>query len=179
LHPNGELACKIGELFTKDKYLHIVPLGQCKQIGVDPYGLTEICSSAPYQLYFKAENYEVNGCYRMGEPGTTYVQCCQFRHAWNWLVPQAINALIPISNSHIGTFCSGPKNGDTSFKSVSGHGIPFNLNKNEHTLLYYKTKIANDICNPNQYSLECENAQRDLQSAFDKEDINWHTVKKV
>ncbi|OUM58446.1 hypothetical protein PIROE2DRAFT_16277 [Piromyces sp. E2] len=179
LHPNGDLACKIGGLFTKDKYLNIVAPGQCERIGVEKYGITEICSSPPYQLYFKAEDYEVNGCYQMGEPHSTYMQCCQFRHAWTYMAPNSPFAFNAVAQAHTGTFCSGPKSGDASFKSAPGHGIPFSLNNNEHTLLYYKTKIADDICKPNPYSLDCEYAKREVQSSFDKEDINWRTVKKV
>ncbi|OUM58448.1 hypothetical protein PIROE2DRAFT_16279 [Piromyces sp. E2] len=115
----------------------------------------------------------------MGEPGTTYMQCCQFRHAWNWLIPWSRYAQNPVAQTHMGTFFSGHKNSDTSFKSTPGHEIPFNLNNNEHTLLYIKTKIVNGICSPNQCSIDCENAKCEVKSAFVKEDINWHTVKEV
>ncbi|OUM63003.1 hypothetical protein PIROE2DRAFT_10585 [Piromyces sp. E2] len=179
-HSNGELACNIGKLFTKDKYLHVVPLGQCKDIGVDPYGVTEICSSAPYQLYFKAAKYEVNGCYQMGEPHKTYMQCCQFRHAFNWLVPNSPYAINPVAQTHIGTFCSGPKNGDPSFKSAPGHGIPFNLNNKDHTLLYYQTKLVEETCNKNKNSEDCNHAIEYLELAFDKDHgVKWNTVKNV
>ncbi|OUM64805.1 hypothetical protein PIROE2DRAFT_8348 [Piromyces sp. E2] len=152
--PNGDKVCQFGELFTKDKYLHIVPPGQCKRIGVEQYGVTEICSSPPFQLYFEADNWDVNGCYKIGEAHKTYMQ------------------------SHIGTFCSGPSGG-ANFKSPSQHGIPFNLNSKKDTLLYYQTNLAYEACNDNS-SLDCEHAKQDLNLAFDKDhEINWHTIKKV
>ncbi|OUM58445.1 hypothetical protein PIROE2DRAFT_16276 [Piromyces sp. E2] len=167
--PNGDLACKIGGLFTKDKYLRIVEPGQCQRIGVDRYGVTEI-----------SENYEVNGCYQMGEPHSTYMQCCQFRHAWTFMAPNAPNAPNAVAQAHTRTFCSGPKSGDPSFKSAPGHGIPFNLNSKDHTLLYYQTQLVNEACGKNKYSQECERAKTYLELAFDKDHgVKWNTVKKV
>ncbi|OUM64809.1 hypothetical protein PIROE2DRAFT_8352 [Piromyces sp. E2] len=176
--PNGDKVCQFGELFTKDKYLHIVPPGQCKRIGVEQYGVTEICSSPPFQLYFEADNWDVNGCYKIGEAHKTYMQCCQFRHAWNFMTANAPNASNAIAQAHIGTFCSGPSGG-ANFKSPSQHGVSFNLNSKKDTLLYYQTNLAYEACNDNS-SLDCEHAKQDLNLAFDKDhEINWHTVKKV
>ncbi|OUM59574.1 hypothetical protein PIROE2DRAFT_14846, partial [Piromyces sp. E2] len=162
--PNGAMACQIGELFTRDKYLHTVPAGECKRIGVDQYGVTEICSSPPFQLYFEADNYEVNGCYQMGEVHNTYMQCCQFRHAWHFMAPNSPYAYNAVAQPHVGTFCSGP-NGDANFKSAPNHGIPFNLNSKEDTLLYYQTNLAYEACSDNNSSLECEHSKQEVQLA--------------
>ncbi|OUM63718.1 hypothetical protein PIROE2DRAFT_9655 [Piromyces sp. E2] len=178
--PGGDTACKIGALINKSNYLHVVPAGQCKEIGVEQYGITEICSTPPFQLYFKASNYDVNGCYHMGEVNKDYMQCCQFRHAWSFMAPNSPYAYNAVAQVHIGTFCSGTDNGDKSFKSVPNHGLPFNLNNNTDTLLYYQTKVTTEVCSENISSLECEHAKEDLKLILENDhEVNWHTVKRV
>ena len=179
----GKFSCGIGKIGLslidgKDSEisLHQIPPGQCDEVYVGNAGVTEVCSSPPYQLYFPAVGYEVYGCYHDG-PGSKYYQCCQFRHDLQTVVP---NGPVGMAQQipYLGKFCSGPKSDDSSYKNVYGHGLTFNLNPNQHQLLYYRMNSVEEECSKDLYSDKCKEAESNLERTI-KRKIEWKTNAKV
>ena len=183
----GKVTCAAGSILIgapseeNNKYMYQVQPGKCESIQVHKDGITEICSSPPYQLYFQAADYKVNGCYQRGTPNKDYYQCCQFRHnTWTYVPP---NGMVAVQQVWGGYFCSGPKQNDKSYKSVSQHGLSWNLKENKDpnktdVLIYYNTKLAKDICEKDWKSSGCNDAEDNLSRIY-RLNPKWHTVKTV
>jgi len=91
---------------------------------------------------------------------------CQFNHFPVYIIPNA-PAANPVQQSWGAKFCSGNNNSDKSYKHVPEHRKKFNLREdNNHYksyfILMYNTNLAECFCSKNWKSLECTNAQSNL-----------------
>jgi len=183
------LTCIAGSIIGKldlskgfnDRILQQIPADTCE---ITPNGVTEVCSTPPFQLYFKASGYIVNGCYQNSSPGSTFYQCCQFRHELQSVVPKGKEVIGVQKIPYWGEFCSGPNSKDPKFKPVPQHGLSYNLketssSKTTDLLFYYRTQKFKEICDKDWRSTECYDSRDALNDLYNTLPINWHTVKKL